>query len=474
MTVPKDRGSLVKIKDETEYYPHQLEGIRRMARMGSLILADDMGLGKSLQALTVAAIDFEMGKANRVIVVCPATLKGNWVNEILDFTHFTHTVLQGTPAQRKKQIDEFDADVLIVNYEQMAPHVADFNRMGFGVAIYDEAHAIKNHKAKRTKACHKLAARRHLILTGSPLLNQINDLWSLLHMVDPAEYPKYWGFVQRYAVFGGYMDKEIVGVKNQAELTERLHAVMIRRRKSDVLDLPEKQVIPVFVDLHPEQRRLYKQAVDELQIEIPNDPNPMELENALTRFLRLKQICGTTAAIPGHADHSTKLDRAEEMIDEIVLQNGEHVVVFTQFRTVQNCLADRLAQRGISRLLLHGDVPAPERVPLVTQWASGPPAALLAGLQVAGVGLNMTAASKCIFIDKLFVPKLNEQAEDRLHRIGADKTKPIQVFELIAANTIEQRIELILRRKRKVFDTLVEESDWKKRLIEALMEEDDL
>ena len=149
------RKSLDKVYDDVEYFDHQLNGIRTMAGMSSFLLADEMGLGKSLQALTVAAIDFQRQWANKVIVVCPATLKWNWEDEIKKFTKFTCLILDGTPSERLTQIELFkmmDLDVLIVNYEQVVAHITQLNEIGFDIAIYDEAHYIKNHKSKRTKA----------------------------------------------------------------------------------------------------------------------------------------------------------------------------------------------------------------------------------------------------------------------------------------------------------------------------------
>lgn len=465
------RGSLAKIHDDIAFFPHQVEGIRTLAGIPSFILADEMGLGKSLQALTVAAIDFETGKAKRIIVVCPASLKGNWGDEIEAHTSFTFTVLDGDPKKRSAALAAFDKDVLIVNYEQVKAHVDELNAMTFDIAIYDEAHYMKSRTSKRTKAAMKLKAERHFALTGSPLLNQVSDLWALLHRVAPGQYPSYWTFVSRYAVFGGYMDKQIVGVKNERELNESLQFHMLRRCKNDVLDLPEKQHIVIRLEMLPEQRKLYKQAVEEMKIDSPSGLNPMEIENALTKFLRLKQICGTTATIPGHDDHSSKLDRAVEMIEEII-SNGEPVVVFTQFRGVLAALQTRLDAISIPTRTLHGDVPIPDRQPVVRAWTAdadrGAPQALLCMIQVAGVGLTMTAASKCIFLDKLFVPKLNEQAEDRLHRIGAKST--VQIFDLQMRGTIEQRIEKILKTKNSIFGAVVDTdtSSWKQKLIAAI------
>lgn len=478
---PAARKALAKIKDETEYYQHQVDGIRRMARMGSFLLADEMGLGKSLQALTVAAIDFEQGWAHRVLVVAPASLKWNWQDEIDLFTKFTSMVLDGTPKQRNLQLEEFEdqgLEVLIVNYEQVKAHAEQLEALGFDIVILDEAHYIKNYKSQRTKAVLALKAKRFFLLTGSPLLNQVDELWPLLHRIAPGQYPRYHTFVHRYAVFGGYKDKQIVGVKNQRELSEALNVWMVRRLKKDVLDLPDKQYIQIKVDFHPTQAKLYQQATEDMLIDLPDNPNPMEIQNALSKFLRLKQICGTAAAIDGYQDHSHKLDRAVELAEEIVYDKhdspGEHLVVFTQFRMVQSCMKARLESLGIPVFILNGDTPMDQRSEVVKQWAEHKrPAVLVAMLQVAGVGLNMTKANKAIMLDKLFVPKLQEQAEDRLHRIGASTTQPIQIYEMIVRRSIEQRIEAILKGKRKLFDSTVDASTLKKRLLAALVDDDD-
>lgn len=472
------RKKLAKIKDEINYYDHQIIGVRQMVRMTSFLLADDMGLGKSLQALTVAAVALHMKEAKRILVVVPASLKENWQDELDIFGEgYTGHVLDGTPKQREKQLAEFDKDVLIINYEQVTAHVDTLNAMKFGITIYDEAHYIKSRKSIRTKACFRLTQPRHFLLTGSPLLNQVDDLWALLHRISPRDWPNYWTFVNRYAVFGGYADKQIVGIKNEAELRERLGKVMIRREKDDCLDLPKKQIVQVKVTMLPDQKKLYDQAHDEMQMDNPNDlTTPFEIENGLTKLLRLKQICGTTATIPGHPDHSSKLDKAVEMCQEII-GNGEPVVVFTQFRKVLECMEQRLDAVGIQHVALHGDIKISDRQGVVKAWGESAknkqPKVILCMWQVAGIGLNMTAASKCIAIDKLYVPKLNDQGYDRLHRIG--QTETVQIFELLMRGTIETRIEQILKMKKGIFGAVIDpdKSDWKKRLIQAVINDED-
>lgn len=469
------RKSVPRIKDEIEYYKHQADGIRQMLRMTSVILADDMGLGKCIQALTVTACALET-EIKRVLIVTPASLKGNWEEEMESFgRNFTCEILDGSPAQRNKQLAEFKSDALIVNYEQVKPHVETLNQMGFGITIYDEAHYLKNRKSARTKACMLLNQPRHFLLTGSPLLNQVDDLWALLHRVAPYEFPNYWTFLNRYAVYGGYMDKQIVGVKNERELRERLGKYMIRREKKDCLDLPGKQIIQIKLDMHPEQRKLYDQAADEMVLVNPNDAaNPFEIENSLVKLLRLKQICGTTAAIPGYDDHSSKLDKCVEMCQEFI-GNGHAVVVFTQFREVLACMERRLDAAKVPYRSLHGGVKIPDRQPVVRAWTqSKKPEVMLCMWQVAGVGMNLTRASTIIAIDKLFVPKLNEQGYDRCDRIGQKRV--VQIYELIMRKSIEARIEQILKRKEGIFGAVVDvdNSNWKKKLIEAVKYDSEL
>ncbi len=464
------------IKDEIEYYQHQVDGIRTLARRRSFILGDDMGLGKSLQALTVFGIDVFRGWASTCLIICPATLKGNWADEIEKFTTFQYIILEGTPAQRQKQLLTF-ADmrgpkILIVNYELVIKHEKVLDTFMFDVAIFDEAHYLKNPKAARTKSCLALYSRRSFLLTGTPMLNHVNELWALLHRVSPGDYPKYWSFLQRYAVFGGYKDKQIVGVKNEKELTERLQNVMLRRLKSEVLNLPDIQYIERRVTLLPEQRKLYDEVKEELKLQRAGEPTPDDIENELTKFLRLKQICGTTYSFSG-SDHSSKLDLAIEDATEL-LENGHRVVVFTQFRDVLECYAQRMAALGYPVFQLHGDVKMSTRMGVVKEWeATSKPGVIVCMLQVAGVGLNMVAARHIQMLDKLFVPGLNKQAIDRCHRIGQTATQPVQVFEYLCRNTIESRVNAINNVKSKLFGEIVEtDPDWKRKLYKALLEED--
>lgn len=468
------------IKDEVVYYTHQVEGIRTLARRRSFILGDDMGLGKSLQALTIFGIDVYRGWVSKMLVVCPVTLKGNWADEIEKFTTFPYVLLDGKlgPGDRLKQLLQFmemkGPKILIVNYEQVIAHKDTLDAIMFDITCFDEAHYMKNPEAKRTEACLEVYGKRSFMLTGTPMLNHVNELYTLLYRI--GAYTKgYYQFINRYAVMGGYKNKQIVGVKNESELRALLDQYMLRRLKSEVLDLPEVQYIERGVDLYPEQQKLYDEVVDDLKLTRFDMDKPDDIENALTKFLRLKEICGTTLKFTGE-DISAKLDLAT-LDDMELLENKHRVVVFTQFRDVQAAYVariKRLTSGDIPVYELHGDTPQESRQPTVKEWGHTlTPGVLVCMLQVAGVGLNMVQSRHASFIDKLFTPGMNQQAVDRLHRIGASETQPVQVREYIARNTVEQRVNQILRLKMKVYKNIIEgDPGWKKKLMEELVKDE--
>lgn len=465
------------IKDEIKFYPHQVEGIRALAVRKSFLLADDMGLGKTLEALTIFAIDVYRGWATSALVVCPASLKGNWADEIEKFTGFPFVVVQGTKEERLKQLLRFaeinGPKILVVNYEQVISHKDTLDSFMFDVAMFDEAQYLQNPTAKRTEACLDVYSRRSFMLSGTPMLNHVPNLWSILYRV--GAYPgEYYSFINRYAVFGGYKGKQVIGVKNEPELTQRLQNIMLRRTKEEVLDLPPVQMIERRVDLLPKQQEIYDQVKTELKLQRWDMDKPDDIENALTKFLRLKEICGTTFKFTNE-DVSSKLDIA--ISDDIeLLENNHKIVVFTQFRTMQDCYQVRMnkAMKDTPIWQINGDVPPDSRSQVVKEWAqTSQPGILLCTFKTAGVGLNMTASRHASFLDKTFVPGLNQQAVDRLHRIGADLTQSIQVRDYIARNTVENRINQILRTKKHIFGSIVEsDPNWKKKLVELLLEED--
>ena len=467
------------IKDEVKYYDHQINGIRGfLVKKRNFILADEMGLGKSLSAITTFAIDIAMGRCKTAIVVCPASLKTNWEDEFEKFTGgIAVKILDGSPKVRKTQLIEFmmieGPRVLISNYEQIDTHLEDLNKIKFDVAIFDEAHYIKNYKAKRTQASLNLYSKRTFMLSGTPMLNNVGELWTLLHRANPTEpdFKTYWRFLNKFCALGGYSGHEVIGIKNEQILNGHLKNYMLRRRKSEVLDLPEVQIITKYVKLLPEQKKLYDEVLTEMKLTL-KDGTAKDVENALTKLLRLKQICGTTLPFNGK-DISAKFDLAE-FEDKELVEAGEHIVVFTQFRDVNSAYAARLRAKDIPVFTMTGDDKTIDRPGIVKKWAAAPPGVLICMFQVGGVGLNMTKARHGVFLDKLWSPGLNRQAIDRMHRIGAG-TQPIQIRDYQVKNSAESRVDEVLKMKQAIIDKTVDNSktsnaEWHRKLLQAALE----
>jgi SNF2 family DNA or RNA helicase len=466
--------------DSIEFYQHQVDGVRELARRRSFILADDMGLGKSLEALTVFAVDVVRGFAETAIVIAPPTLKGNWADEIKKFTRFPYFILDSTDNfERTKTLARYmiqsGPKILIVGYEQAGIHGYELEGLRFDVAIYDEAHYIKSPMSKRTKAVLGIRSRRSFMLTGTPLENRVDEIWCLLHRVDPERYGNYYGFINRHAKFGGFNGRQITGVQNERELIKKVQEVMLRRLKKDVLDLPEVQIIPRKVDLYDEQWKMYQEIAEDLVVNWDTDENDESepLEWAFVKTLRLRQLCGSMNMFTGE-DISAKLDLAIED-DRALLENGEKIVVFTQFRHVLDAYQERAVDLGVPTFTLSGDVPIADRVPTVKRWSDVTgPAMILNMQQVANYGLNMTAARQVSFLDFHYNPQKNQQGIDRCNRIGQDKTQPVQVRQYICRKTVEVRVAQLNAQKQKLFDLVINSNStaWKKKLRAMLMEEE--
>jgi SNF2 family DNA or RNA helicase len=486
---PPPRKSLEPfLKDEVQFFDHQVKGVRKLAPMESFLLADDMGLGKSLQTLTVFCIDVKRGQAETLMVVCPVTLRDNWAAEIEKFTRIPYTLFgeEPVPGRRDKtrtlppvkrvqqlydwMFHQNGPRILIANYEQLITKQTQalFKNFKFDAIAADEAHYLKNPEAQRTKAFQLTQSTRSFLLTGTPLLNHVNELWVLFNRIDPVRYPRYYAFVNRYCVFGGYENRQIVGTKNEKELISELGRIMLRRMKDTTLNRDKPTYTEVYTGMSDTQRKLYDSVIEELIL--PDPAGDQQIDNPLTKFLRARQICGTPAALgPDYPDDSMKLDRAIEITAEL-LGKGERFGVFSEFRGVMSCFRDRARKLGVPVFEIHGDVARQDRLSTVQQWGlTKEPGVIVCQSKVAGEGLNMVAGSICMRLDRFFVPGKNRQVVDRFDRIG--QTKPVQVIDLKVRGSIEQRVDEILKDKGHTFGTIVEGGVGMGKLLDALREQ---
>ncbi|MBP5897511.1 DEAD/DEAH box helicase [Streptomyces sp. LBUM 1478] len=442
---------------------YQLRGLDWLARTTSVglggCLADDMGLGKTI---TLIALHLhrqaDAASAGPTLVVCPASLMGNWQREIEKFA-------PGVPVRRfhgpSRRLDGLgDGEFVLTTYGTMrldAPHLAGVT---WGMVVADEAQHVKNPGSGTAKELRTIGARARVALTGTPVENNLSELWAILDWTTPGLLGTLGAFRSRYAdaVEGG---RDPVAAER---LTRLVRPFLLRRRKSDpgiAPELPPKTETDLAVSLTREQAGLYEALVRETMAEIAR-ADGMERRGLIMKLLTgLKQICNHPAQylkeerprVPGRSGKTELLD---ELLDTI-LSEGAGVLVFTQYVRMARLLERHLAARGVPTLFLHGGTPVTERESMVERFQAGEVPVFLLSLKAAGTGLNLTRAEHVVHYDRWWNPAVEAQATDRAYRIG--QTRPVQVHRLIAEGTIEDRIADMLLSKRKLADAVLGSGD---------------
>lgn len=471
-TKPRSRGSLdYWIRPEIELKPYQEEGVKWLKDKRGAILGDEMGLGKTIQALFTfgvriwASVKKNPEKRCIMVAVVPASLRMNWADEIVKFTKLPYCVATGNMIDRFKQIEEFkkidNHKILVLNYEALGDHIQQLNSMTIDYLVADEAHVIKNKETNAYKNISQIAARSRLAMSGTPMTNQVDDLWTLLDWVTPGEWGTFAGFKAKYCVLGGFNGKQVMSIKNDRQLKARLSQVMLRREIDNVIDLPEVQIVKRMVSLVDRPREMYNYLATEHKLSkyVPGmtEEDDEKLEWPMVRQLRLRQICASTCTLVPEWDESPKLDLAIEDACEI-LDNGHKLIVFSQFTPVLEAYKRRLeaARPGTPVYEIHGKVDKDKRQGIVKEWeADKEPGVIIGIIKAMGVGLNMTAANHAQFIGKEFSPGLNDQCIGRLRRVGSERHKSIHVFDYMVRNSAEYRVEQIIKDKEHSFDTII-------------------
>jgi superfamily II DNA or RNA helicase len=439
-------------------YDYQLRGFRwicslHMLGMGG-ILADEMGLGKTAQMIA-AILHFKEADPVRLpsLIVTPTTLMHNWHSEIKRFApSLTTLMLSGGKTARERQLralvnSEAAPDVIITSYPLLRQDISGLSKMRFRFAVLDEAQNIKNMASMAARAAKRLNAATHMALTGTPMENNVSELWSLFDFCLPGYLPALRPFLQRY-------DEG----RNAQDLRLRIRPFLMRRLKKDVMaELPEKMETTLYAQMYPEQRRVYDAAlmqsrarVHELLVEKGLTGSRIEVLAAITL---LRQICcHPRLALAEYRGDSAKLDLLMEVLPE-TLANGHRVLIFSQFTSLLKIVRPRLHKAGIPSLYLDGETPASERLELAQQFNEGASPVFLISLKAGGTGLNLTGADTVIHLDPWWNPTAEEQANDRAHRLGQERD--VQIIHLITPDSIEESVVAMGVRKRRLFDRLI-------------------
>ncbi len=438
---------------------YQLRGLAWLDLMTSLglggCLADDMGLGKTI---TLIALHLKRARSEPTLVVCPASLLGNWQREITRFA-------PGVPVRRfhgpDRRLDDLDGGFVLTTYGTMRSAAPALAERPWGMVVADEAQHVKNPHSATAKALRTIPAPARVALTGTPVENNLSELWALLDWTTPGLLGPLKSFRARHA--------RAVETGEDEEAAERLARLvrpfLLRRKKSDpgiVPELPPKTETDHPVPLTREQAALYEAVVRESMAAIETAQGMGRRGLVLKLLTSLKQICDhpalflkEEAARAGGdrlAARSGKLALLDELLDTLLAEDGS-ALVFTQYVGMARLITAHLAGRAVPVDLLHGGTPVPERERMVDRFQSGATPVLVLSLKAAGTGLNLTRAGHVVHFDRWWNPAVEEQATDRAYRIG--QTQPVQVHRLVTEGTVEDRIAEMLESKRALADAIL-------------------
>lgn len=451
---------------------YQKEGFKWLKNLSHYgfggILADEMGLGKTLQTIAFIAAE----KADKPsLIVAPTTLIYNWLREVEKFApQLKALVIAGSPQEREDLIaNAKDYDMVITSYPLIRRDVESYKDITFKYCILDEAQHIKNPLSQNSYAVKSIKAKGYFALTGTPLENSLTELWSIFDFIMPGYLFNHHKFLERYEIpIVKEGDQEVL-----ATLNKHIKPFILRRLKKDVVaELPPKIEHKLVVDMTEEQKKLYTAYMLSARKTVERDfllpgqkGNKLEIMALLTR---LRQICCDPAVfLEDYQGDSGKMQALEELLEEVLAQK-HRVLLFSQFTRVLKNIVGRLKSKGIPYSYLDGNTPAKVRNDLVNDFNAGSNDIFLISLKAGGTGLNLTGADIVIHFDPWWNPAVEQQATDRAHRIGQEKT--VQVIKLIAKDTIEEKIYNLQEKKKEIFDKVVEVSTSEMSLISKLSE----
>lgn len=417
------------------------------------VLADDMGLGKTIQSITfiLSKIEKEGGK---YLIVSPSSVIYNWEREFKQFApKVKSVVISGSIEERealfKEAIADEDVNVLITSYPLIQRDIEFYKTYTFKSIILDESQNVKNDAAKTTKAVKALQANNIFALSGTPIENNLNELWSLFSIVLP----------------GLFRSKKAFSSLSEEEIAQKIEIFVLRRLKEDVLeDLPPKTETVEYIELSDEQKQLYQTQLalirNDVEELIEQDAFEQNRMRVLAGMTRLRQICCDPRLIDEeYTGGSAKLERLMEYLRE-ALTNNKRVVLFSQFTSMLAIIRDILDDLGVDYHYLDGSTPKMDRLELTTRFNEGEKDLFLISLRAGGTGLNLTGGDTVILYDSWWNPAIEDQAADRVHRFGQKKS--VQVIRMIMQGTIEEGINELQDQKRELIDTVIRKNDEKK------------
>ncbi|MFD3158104.1 SNF2 helicase associated domain-containing protein [Haloimpatiens sp. FM7330] len=442
------------------------------------ILADEMGLGKTIQAIAFIASRENTSKENKpVLVVCPSSLVYNWESEIQKFAPTLKTeVISGIKEIRLNKLQNVrknitNIDVLITSYPLIRMDIDEYKNIEFSYCFIDEAQHIKNPNSLTAQSVKEIRAEGYFALTGTPIENTLTELWSIFDFIMPGYLLSHSKFKKLYGIPITKNDDK----KALDELNKHIKPFILRRRKKDVIkELPPKIEHKIVIDLCDEQKKLYASYVSNFKKKVEKEISENGFNNSKIKILslltRLRQLCcDPSIFIENYKGESSKINTLLDILENS-FNEGHRVLVFSQFTSILKNIQTKLDNKNIKYMYLDGSTKSEDRLDLVNKFNNGKTNVFLISLKAGGTGLNLTGADTVIHFDPWWNPAVEEQASDRAHRIGQNKS--VEVIKLITKGTIEEKINMLQEKKKNIFDNVMKNSSEQNML--AKMNEEDI
>jgi superfamily II DNA or RNA helicase len=447
------RSAAFKDLLKVSLYDYQREGALFAARAGRALLGDEMGLGKTVQAIAAAEIMARLFGVERVLVVCPTSLKHQWQREVERMSARPVGVIGGLRPRRERGFAAPGHFFKVTNYDTVHADLDLIEAWSPDLVVLDEAQRIKNWSTRVARSVKKISSPYALVLTGTPLENRLEELLSIVQFVDRYRLGPTFRLLHEHQV----RDEvgKVVGYRALDKIGQTLAPVLLRRQKEQVLDqLPERIDSNVFVPMTEPQRRLHTENLEVVARIVAKWKRYRFLSEADQRRLmialqRMRMVCDSTYLLDPQHDHGVKADEAVTLLEELFEREGTKVVVFSQWLRMHELLTRRLRPRRWGHVLFHGGVPGTKRRELVDSFREDPACRLFLSTDAGGVGLNLQHAAVVLNMDLPWNPAVLEQRVGRVHRLG--QRRPVRVVNFVARGTIEEGMLGVLKFKQSLF-----------------------
>ncbi|WP_114751344.1 DEAD/DEAH box helicase [Pleomorphovibrio marinus] len=447
---------------KAELHPYQKKGVAFAVEAGRALIADEMGLGKTLQAIAASEVLKKEFGIQKVLIVCPTSLKYQWKSEIEKFTDSTVHVIEGLKLKRDPQYADDNMFYKIVGHHTVGNDLDVINATEFDLIILDEAQRIKNWKAKISQNIKKLESEYAIVLTGTPLENKLEELYSVVQFINPFRLGALYRFLHDHQVTEPETSK-VIGYKDLNKIGNILSDILIRRTKRMVLQqLPSRQDKNLFVIMTDKQREVHNESYD-LVCRLVNKWRKMgflpekDRQRLMINLNMMRMVCNSTYILDQQTRHDTKIAELMGILEEIFQMQGEKVVIFSQWERMTRLVARELDDMGIHYENLHGGIPSKDRKSLLDNFLKDPECKVFLSTDAGGVGLNLQSAAYLINLDIPWNPAVLEQRIARIYRIG--QKKKVNIINLVTTDSIEHRMLDVLKFKSSMAEGVLDAGD---------------